>query len=153
MTMGGVVPQIEGVAKTEDNDNRKKVCAGDFVINSRSDRKGSSGLSELDGSVSLINTVLRPSETVFSRFIHHLLRSTAFQEEYYRYGNGLVTDLWTTHYSDMRNICLGVPPLSEQYAIAATLDRETTRIDALITKKTRFMRVGREPCEILKKVM
>ena len=149
VTMGGVVPQIEGVAKTEDNDNRKKVCSGDFVINSRSDRKGSSGLSNLDGSVSLINTVLSPSKNVFGRFVHHLLRSTAFQEEYYRYGNGLVADLWTTHYSDMRNIGLGIPPMSEQSAIAYALDRETSRIDALIAKKTRFIELLKEKRQAL----
>ncbi len=149
VTMGGIVPQIAGVAKTEDNENRKKVCVGDFVINSRSDRKGSSGLSELDGSVSVINTVLRPSSLVDGRFIHHLFRSTAFQEEYYRYGNGLVADLWTTHYSDMRNIVLGIPPLSEQTAIAAALDRETARIDALIEKKTRFVELLKEKRQAL----
>jgi type I restriction enzyme S subunit len=54
VTKDGIVPQIETAAKTDDGDNRKRVCVGDFVINSRSDRKGSSGLSELDGSVSLI---------------------------------------------------------------------------------------------------
>ena len=53
VTKDGIVPQLETAAKTDDRDNRKKVCQGDFVINSRSDRKGSAGLSELDGSVSL----------------------------------------------------------------------------------------------------
>lgn len=65
VTKNGIVPQIETAAKTDDGDNRKKVCAGDFVINSRSDRKGSSGISPFDGSVSLINTILRPREQVF----------------------------------------------------------------------------------------
>ena len=54
VTKNGIVPQIETAAKTDDGDNRKKVLKGDFVINSRSDRKGSAGASELDGSVSLI---------------------------------------------------------------------------------------------------
>lgn len=44
VTKGGIVPQIATAAKTDDGDNRKKVCSGDFVINSRSDRNGSSGL-------------------------------------------------------------------------------------------------------------
>src|SRR5215475_171417 len=57
VTKNGIVPQLETAAKTDDGDNRKKVLAGDFVINSRSDRKGSAGLAEQDGSVSLINTV------------------------------------------------------------------------------------------------
>ena len=58
VSKGGIVPQMENVAKSDANDNRKQVLTGDFVINSRSDRKQSCGVSKLDGSVSLINTVL-----------------------------------------------------------------------------------------------
>src|SRR5687767_7062662 len=60
VTKNGIVPQIDTAAKTDDGDNRKRVAKGDFVINSRSDRKGSAGASDLDGSVSLICTILRP---------------------------------------------------------------------------------------------
>ena len=60
VTMKGVVPQLETAAKTDDGDNRKLVRIGDFAINSRSDRRGSCGISIYDGSVSLINTVLTP---------------------------------------------------------------------------------------------
>ena len=68
VTKKGIVPQLANAAKTDDGDNRKKVCAGDFVINSRSDRKGSSGLSQLTGSVSLINTIITPKVIYFYIF-------------------------------------------------------------------------------------
>jgi hypothetical protein len=51
VSKAGVVPQIATVAKTNNGDNRKLVRKGDFVINSRSDRRGSSGISNYDGSV------------------------------------------------------------------------------------------------------
>ncbi|MBW2741612.1 MAG: restriction endonuclease subunit S, partial [Deltaproteobacteria bacterium] len=60
VTMKGIVPQLDNAAKTDHNDNRKRVSINDFVINSRSDRRGSSGISELNGSVSVINIVLAP---------------------------------------------------------------------------------------------
>ena len=60
VTMSGIVDQLANVAKTNDGDNRKLVKKDDFVINSRSDRKGSSGIAPRDGSVSLINIVLEP---------------------------------------------------------------------------------------------
>ena len=41
----GVVPQLETAVKTDNGDNRKLICAGDFAINSRSDRKGAGGIS------------------------------------------------------------------------------------------------------------
>jgi type I restriction enzyme S subunit len=139
VTKSGVVPQLETAAKTDDGDNRKKVCAGDFVINSRSDRKGSAGVSSLYGSVSLINTVLRPTAAIHSEFAHHLLRSLPFQEEYFRFGKGIVADLWSTNYSEMRNILLALPPLSEQSTIAAFLDRETAKIDSLIAAQEKLL--------------
>ena len=58
----GVVPQLETAVKTDNGDNRKLIKAGDFAINSRSDRKGSGGVSEYNGSASLIITVLKPNK-------------------------------------------------------------------------------------------
>jgi type I restriction enzyme S subunit len=144
VTKDGIVPQLETAAKTDDGDNRKRVCAGDFVINSRSDRKGSSGVSPLDGSVSLICTVLEPQAKVAPGFIHHLLRSGPFQEEFFRYGKGIVADLWSTNYSEMRNITLAMPPLEEQEAIASFLDRETAKIDALVAEQRRLIELLKE---------
>ena len=144
ITKNGIVPQLDTAAKSDDGDNRKKVLKGDFVINSRSDRKGSSGASDLDGSVSLICTVMRPQEQVHTPFVHHLLRSQPFQEEFYRYGKGIVADLWSTNYSEMRNILLGMPPLPEQNRIAAFLDQETAKIDALVTEQERLMALLKE---------
>jgi len=144
VTKMGIVPQLETAAKTDDNDNRKKVCAGDFVINSRSDRKGSSGLSDRDGSVSLINTVLCPREDILGIFAHHLFRSIPFQEEFYRYGKGIVADLWSTNYSEMKSIVLAIPPLPEQSAIATVLDRETAKIDALVAEQEKLIELLKE---------
>jgi type I restriction enzyme S subunit len=144
VTKNGIVPQLDTAAKSDDGDNRKKVCSGDFVINSRSDRKGSAGASDLDGSVSLICTVMKPQEKVHTPFVHHLLRSQPFQEEFYRNGKGIVADLWSTNYSEMRNILLGMPPLSEQTQIAAFLDRETAKIDALVAEQRRLMELLKE---------
>ena len=45
VTKNGIVPQLETAAKTDDGDNRKLVRVGDFCINSRSDRRGSCGIS------------------------------------------------------------------------------------------------------------
>lgn len=144
VTKNGIVPQLDTAAKTDDGDNRKKVLSGDFVINSRSDRKGSAGLSGFDGSVSLINTVLAPQQGILGAFAHHLLRSVVFQEEFYRYGKGIVADLWSTNYSEMRNIVLAVPPLAEQTAIADFLDRETGKIDALVEAQRRLIELLKE---------
>ncbi len=135
VSMSGIVPRMDGVALTDNNDARKLALAGDYVINSRSDRKGSGGISPLDGSVSVISTVLRPVG-IEPRYAHHLLRSTAFQEEFYRWGSGIVADLWSTRFSAMRRIMLPLPPPTEQLAIADFLDAEEAQIGLLVGAQT-----------------
>ena len=80
VTKKGIVPQLESAAKSNDTENRKKVVAGDFVINSRSDRKQSCGLSLHTGSVSLINTVLTP-RNIHPAYSSFLLNNYGFSEE------------------------------------------------------------------------
>ena len=148
VTKYGIVPQLDTAAKTDAGDNRKKVCVNDFVINSRSDRKGSSGLSQLEGSVSLIAIVLEP-RGIEPKFIHHLFRSYPFQEEFYRYGKGIVADLWSTNYSEMKNILIPIPTKNEQTTIANFLDRETAKIDTLIGKQERLIELLQEKRQAL----
>lgn len=149
VTKNGVLPQLENVAKSNDSDNRKLVCKGDFVINSRSDRKGSSGVSPLDGSVSLINIVLQPRTNIYAPFCNYLLKSSAFVEEYYRNGRGIVADLWTTRYDEMKSIKLSMPPLSEQSAIVSYLDRVTSQLDEAIAQQQRMIDLLNERKQII----
>jgi type I restriction enzyme, S subunit len=148
VTMQGILPQLETAAKTDRGDDRKVVRVGDYVINSRSDRKGSGGISALEGSVSLISIVMEPVEIV-PKFAHHLLRSVAFQEEFYRFGRGIVADLWSTRFDDLKRIQVFLPSKERQAAIAFYLDRETARIDALIEKKIRFIELLKEKRQAL----
>ena len=117
VTMGGVVPQLESSVKTSDGDKRKLVKKNDFVINGRSDRRGSSGISQLDGSVSNIYHVLEPKHFLLPMYVHFLFRSLEFQEEFYRNGKGIVDDLWTTDYNEMRKILIPVPNIEIQESI------------------------------------
>ena len=73
VTMKGIVPQLETAAKTDAHDDRKLVKKGDFAINSRSDRRGSCGISDYDGSVSLINTILEPRDEMIPEYYEWLL--------------------------------------------------------------------------------
>jgi len=130
----GITPQLETAVKTDNGDNRKKVCKDDFVVNSRSDRKGSCGVSPYTGSVSLINIVLSPRNNIEVQYFHHLFRSNDYIEEYYRIGRGIVADLWTTRYSEMRNIMVPLPPLGEQQSIVAYIEEKCQKIDTLTTE-------------------
>lgn len=149
VTKQGIFPQLENVAKTNDGDNRKLVKEGDFVINSRSDRKGSSGVSELDGSVSLINLVLQPRKTIFGPFCNYLLKSYGFIEENYRNGRGIVADLWTTRYNEMKMIKVAMPSLEEQKTISSYLDTATSEIDKAIAMQQKMIDLLNERKQII----
>ncbi len=135
VTKSGILPQLDTVAKTNAHDARKLVKKGDFVINSRSDRRGSCGISKYDGSVSLINIVLYPIMGANPRYYDWLFHTVEFADEFYKWGHGIVDDLWTTGWQDMKNIVIVQPPLSEQHCIADFLDTKCTEIDSIISKK------------------
>ena len=143
VTKSGILPQLDNVAKSDNHNDRKRVCHNDFVINSRSDRKGSSGLSELEGSVSLINIVLKP-KNIFPKFSEYLFKSKDFVEEFFRNGKGIHWDLWSTRYSELQNIKIPIPPLSEQQQIVSFLDTKTSLIDSFIEKTNRKIELLKE---------
>ena len=149
VTMKGVLPQLSTVAKTDDGDNRKLVKKGDFAINSRSDRRGSCGISEYDGSVSLINTILMPRGEMDPRYYNWLFHTEAFADEFYKWGHGIVDDLWTTRWSEMKRIQIVAPPLPEQRRIADYLDEKCAAIDGAVEE----LRRGIEDCKAWKKAI
>lgn len=131
VTNKGIVPQLDTAAKTNAHDDRKLVKKGDFAINSRSDRRGSCGISDYDGSVSLINTNLAPLNEMNPGYYDWLFHTVQFGDEFYKFGHGIVDDLWTTGWQEMKKITIPTPPLPEQQRIADFLDAKCAEIDAL----------------------
>ena len=92
-------------------------------------------------------TMIRTASADTSRLLHRILQSHPTQAHFFvgapgitRYGLGQDT------IGDVR-VCL--PPPQDQGFIAACLDRETTRIDALIAKKSRFIELLKEKRQAL----
>lgn len=134
VTMKGIVPQLATAAKSDDHSNRKLVKKGDFVINSRSDRRGSCGISPLDGSVSLINIVMEPRGKMNPQYYNWLFHTEQFADEFYKWGHGIVDDLWTTRWQEMKKILIVAPLPDEQQAIADYLDETCSKIDEIIAE-------------------
>ena len=130
----GVTPQLANVALSNaEGSSRKLVKVGDYAVNSRSDRKGSCGVSKYEGSVSLITIVLEPFN-IDGDYVHYLFRSNPWVEEFYRNGRGIVADLWTTNYQMMKSMYMPVPPTEEQRAIVEYIDKKISKIDTLAAK-------------------
>ena len=66
-------------------------------------------------------------------FLQRSISSAAVQSQIFRYENGSSRE--GLNFQQVHTLILAVPPLQEQQAIAAFLDRETGRVDRLVAKK------------------
>ncbi len=138
----GVVPR----ASREDNYNRLGedltrylvVSPGDIVFNKLRTWQGGFGASNHFGIVSPAYYVCRPGPALHARFAHYLLKSAPYLAELTRVSKWMPPSQFDVAWDDMKQVSILVPPRSMQVAIANHLDRETARIDSLITAKRRM---------------
>lgn len=129
-------PEGEGRAASDDTSGYRVVKPGDLVINKLSARDGAYGVSGIEGLVSPAYWVLHTRTTELEpRWIDYVLRSRPYQAELGRISKSMPPAQFDLPWDRFRRVPIPVPPRAEQRAIADFLDTETTRIDALITKK------------------
>jgi len=144
----GVVPRSEltdDEPRADDLSGYKLCEPGDLVLNRMRAFQGAIGVTNSAGMVSPDYLVLRPRPSVEARFLHHLFRSSWFVGEMVARLRGIGsvdTGMVRTpriNAEDLFDIRVAQPSGAEQRAIAAYLDRETARIDALIGAKQRML--------------
>jgi type I restriction enzyme S subunit len=116
----------------------------DLVINPMWLIGGGIGVATLSGAVSPDYRVFRSRGELVPRFLHYVLRSRPFLDQYVLYTRAQTTFDRRVQQPDLDNLPLPVPPLDEQQAIADYLDRETARIDTLIGEQQRLTETLRE---------
>jgi type I restriction enzyme S subunit len=144
-----VVPRSEisdNAPRAEDLANYKLVEPGEIVINRMSAYQGALGIARQKGIVSPEYLVLRVSEAE-PRFLAYLFKSTWFVSEMASRVRGIGSleqgNVRTPRINpeDLGRIPVPIPPRTEQGTIADFLDAETARIDALIVKKQRVLKL------------
>jgi type I restriction enzyme S subunit len=118
-------------------DNFKRVRPDDFVISLRS-FQGGIERSRYAGCVSPAYTVLRPQSGVVPGFWEHLLKSSTYIAALQTTSDG-IRDGKNISYGQFGSLCVPLPPQAEQIAIAAFIDRETAKIDALIAEQEKLI--------------
>lgn len=88
------------------------------------------------GNVNQHVCIIRPT-TISPAFLHSVLCSKEIKDWIRAAENG--TSREGLNFQQVADMIIPVPPLDEQRAIAAFLDRETARIDELIAKKQRLI--------------
>jgi type I restriction enzyme S subunit len=118
-------------------DMLKHVEPNDFVISMRS-FQGGIEWSGLRGSISSAYVMLIPSSPINPNFFRYLFKSGLYIQALQTTTN-LVRDGQALRYENFTLVDLPLLPIEEQSAIAAFLDRETGKIDALIAEQRRLV--------------
>ncbi|MBO0494510.1 restriction endonuclease subunit S [Pseudomonas sp. Marseille-Q1929] len=84
-----------------------------------------------------------------SSFVYFWSQSASYRAQVKMVCTGTSSSMQNLSQDQFKDFVLGVPGLEEQQVIAAHLERETARIDALMEKKTRFIELLREKRQAL----
>jgi type I restriction enzyme, S subunit len=99
-----------------------------------------SALVEQTGIITSAYLAVRPQE-VAPRFLSHLLRAYDTTKVFYSMGGGLRQSM---KFADLKRLPIVLPPKEEQPLIAAFLDHETAKIDALVAVQERLIELLKE---------
>lgn len=133
----GMYPQdmVEGVVKVAEGTDVQQfrtVHRGDFVISLRS-FQGGFEFSDYEGVCSPAYQVFYADESWNNDYLKYLFKNELFVDAMNALTVG-IREGRNIKYEDFANSVLAIPPLAEQATIAAYLDRETERIDAIIAE-------------------
>jgi len=104
----------------------------DLVVNPMWLIGGGIGVSNLSGQVSPDYRVYRPGPHIVPRYLHHVVRSNAYRDQFQLWMRAETTFDRRVSRDDFESLLLPVPPMAEQRKIADFLDFETARIDKLL---------------------
>lgn len=129
---------------SEDLSTYQLVEPGDLAMNKMKAWQGSLGISAHRGIVSPAYFVFAPKQEFHARFLHYLLRSPPYAAGYMTISKGIRINQWDVDPDHLSTLPVLFPSLDEQAAIAAFLDRETAKIDALVAEQEQLIALLRE---------
>lgn len=149
----GVMLSVSGYRGIEikdyDDENRRRtdeelvgyriVRPGQLVVNTMWLNYAGLGVSEHEGHVSPAYRSYWIAPGFNKRFVHHMMRCDSFVRGYTKFLTGIRPNSLQMSREDLMAFQLLNPPVDEQAAIAAFLDRETAKIDALIAEQEKLI--------------
>lgn len=106
----------------EDVSNYLLVRPGDLVVNKMKAWQGSLGVSEFHGIASGDYEVLRPlNAEVDLQFLHLLLRSRRYVNEYAIRSKGIRPSQWRLYWQELSEIEIPLPPISTQKTVVESV--------------------------------
>ncbi len=113
-----------------------RVAPDQLVVNPMWLTGGSIAVSDVEGAVSPDYRVFDPhGEMVHARYLHHLLRSQPYRDQYNLYVRANTTFDRRIQQEDLDQLPLWLPDLDDQRRIADFLDDHVARIDQIIAAR------------------
>ncbi|AIW16486.1 restriction endonuclease subunit S [Vibrio tubiashii] len=137
--------QLAGRKVVQLNSNqelRKKVHVGDFVISMRSFQGGLERAWD-EGGIRSSYVVLKPSETVNKDYFQYLFKSVRYIQAIQSTAN-FIRDGQDMNYQNFVSIDLPLPSLEEQEYIASYLRAHINKIDSLVEKAQKAISLMQE---------
>jgi len=139
----GVIPK----ASRDDNNNKASddlsvyqlVEPGDLAVNKMKAWQGSVAISEYRGIVSPAYFIYEAIHNENARYLHYLLRSPRYITGYLAISKGIRVNQWDLEPQYHSRMPVVLPANDEQLKIATFLDRETSKIDALIAEQEKLL--------------
>ena len=132
------------VTRSEDRSKYKRVAPGDLVYNMMRAWQGAFGSVVVEGMVSPAYVVARPKTILPTEWIEYLLRTGLAVNEIKRFSRGITDFRLRLYWDEFKNLRICEPPEQERVCILRFLDRETAKIDALITEQQRLIELLQE---------
>jgi len=131
-------------SEATDYSGYKQVAPGDLISNKMQAWNGVFGISPWQGKTSPDYAIYRFRKGFEPRFIEYAVRTPLYAAEFLARSRGMGTGFMRLNPDAFLDTPVWLPDLATQKDIAAFLDAETARIDALIEKKERFEQGLRE---------
>lgn len=131
--------RLEGFTNAAQEIGYQGIRRGDLVIHSMDGFAGAIGISDSSGKASPVVHAYTARGDVEPRFFAYMLRSMAASGFISSLARGIRERSSAFDASTFEALMLPVPGWPVQRAVSDYLDRETTRIDALITAKRRMV--------------
>jgi len=136
--------RLEGFTESFKEIGYQGIRKGDLVIHQMDAFAGSIGVSDSDGKGTPVYICLQPKGSENNFYYAYLLREmarTGYIKSLYR---GIRERSSDFRFETLAKLFLPIPPASEQRAIVDYLQDKTSKIDKLITEKTREMEYMKE---------
>ena len=141
----GVSPRSELIEKGEhlsraDSLEGYKIChPNDLVMNIMLAWNRGLAFSDYEGIVSPAYSVFQVIDGSFPTFLNYLVRTDLYTLYFKGFSSGVIDSRLRLYPDVFGRLSCGLPSLEEQQAIAAFLDRETGKIDALIAEQQQLV--------------